>query len=396
MPVFIDLPEATVSSLHFQVAGWIATNSDEDEIGVFVNGREVPHAVLDRPALRLVPGLSHFGVAMGVVAHANLTNGDLQGDIAIAIRCGEEQTTRLVRWDEEVRGPLAFEESAAQAALREAARTWIEGRLRCPSCKADDSVLDVRGDALACRSCGSAFAQTTRALNMILPEMGLLSDVSPTSNVSSNPYTHDATLLIRETASAGGWVLDCGAGSRPERLPNVVNLEIVDYPCTDVLGIGESLPFKTGSFDAVVSLAVLEHVRDPFQCAREIMRVLKPGGVVRADVPFLQPSHGYPHHYYNMTKQGLENLFAGQGEILECKVPLHGQPILAVQWILSQYLLGLPPDARRDFARMTIGEAAALDPIHALTTGAPITRDLGPQAQEIIGCLNSILVRKTP
>jgi hypothetical protein len=26
-------------------------------------------------------------------------------------------------------------------------------------------------------------------------------------------------------------------------------------------------------------------------------------------VPFLQPLHGYPHHYYNMTGEGLRNLF---------------------------------------------------------------------------------------
>jgi 2-polyprenyl-3-methyl-5-hydroxy-6-metoxy-1,4-benzoquinol methylase len=38
------------------------------------------------------------------------------------------------------------------------------------------------------------------------------------------------------------------------------------------------LPFATGSFDAVLSLGVLEHVADPDSSLEEIRRVLEPGG----------------------------------------------------------------------------------------------------------------------
>ena len=38
------------------------------------------------------------------------------------------------------------------------------------------------------------------------------------------------------------------------------------------------LPFETGSFDAVLSLGVLEHVADPDGSLEEIKRVLEPGG----------------------------------------------------------------------------------------------------------------------
>ncbi len=390
MPVFIDSPSGSLSTGSFRVSGWAATEAGGDGVSVLVNGLAVPHALLERPSLRAIPALRGFASAFAVMADVVLGPEAAGRDVRVEIRCGLEAESRTVRWD----AAAPEDAEADERRLRDEARQWVEQRLRCPSCRTDGGVMERRGAALLCHSCGAEFAQPTRALNLILPDMGLSSDVSPTENVSSNPYTHDAVALIEATVAAGGWVLDCGAGRRPRRTPHVVNLEIVDYPSTDVLGVGESLPFQTDSFDAVLSLAVLEHVRDPFACAREIMRVLKPGGVVRADVPFLQPSHGYPHHYYNMTKQGLENLFAGIGRVLECKVPLHGQPILAVQWLLSQYLLGLPPGPREEFAAMTIGQAAAIDPLPFLTSGQPVVEALSPQAREIVGCLNSILVRK--
>jgi SAM-dependent methyltransferase len=131
--------------------------------------------------------------------------------------------------------------------------------------------------------------------------------VIDTDNVSSNAYDQDVRNLIAENAA--GLVLDCGAGRRDTYYSNVVNYEIVDYDTTDVIGVGEVFPFNDGAFEAVISVAVLEHVKDPFRCASEIARVLKPGGRLIAAVPFLQPPHGYPHHYYNMIHQGLRALF---------------------------------------------------------------------------------------
>jgi len=103
------------------------------------------------------------------------------------------------------------------------------------------------------------------------------------------------------------------AGLKSFSYPNVVNMEIVPYASTDAVGVGQSLPFPDDTFDAVLSIAVLEHVNDPFLCARELIRVLKPGGRLMCAVPFLQPEHGYPHHYFNMTRMGLAELFKGGG-----------------------------------------------------------------------------------
>jgi len=49
------------------------------------------------------------------------------------------------------------------------------------------------------------------------------------------------------------------------------------------VGVGEDLPYKDGSFDAVVCVDVLEHVSDLTQVAAEIARVMRPGGLFLYD-----------------------------------------------------------------------------------------------------------------
>ena len=179
-------------------------------------------------------------------------------------------------------------------------------------------------------------------------------NIVATDAVSSNNYGHEVLQLIEKYEE--GWILDCGAGRRDMYYDNVVNLEIVDYDTTDVLGVGEKLPFRDNVFDAVLSLSVLEHVKDPFLCAREIARVLKPGGTLICSVPFLQPYHGYPHHYYNMTSQGVENLFANHLEIDKVKVGEAELPIWSLTWILQSWVNGLVGEARESFLEMRIGD----------------------------------------
>ena len=183
--------------------------------------------------------------------------------------------------------------------------------------------------------------------------------LDPTDNVSAHQYDDRALALIE--SHRDGLVLDCGAGLRSTYYPNVVNYEIVDYDTTDVLGAAERLPFADESFDAVLSLNVLEHVKDPFGAAREIMRVMKPGAELMAVAPFLQPLHGYPHHYYNMTAQGLRNLFAG---LPHAETRIYGamHPIWALNWMLRSYGAALPPDQRNAFLAMTVAELSG-DPM---------------------------------
>ena len=175
--------------------------------------------------------------------------------------------------------------------------------------------------------------------------------------VSENGYDDETIGLIKQHKD--GLILDVGAGFRPIYYSNVVNLEVKDYPTTDVLGVGDRLPFKDDSFEGVISIAVLEHVKDPFLCAREIARVLKPGGWLKCCVPFLQPLHGYPHHYFNMTHEGLRTLFEPYLTIERQEVNPATHPVWAIAWQLRSWAEGLPPAARKSFLRLRVSDLIA-------------------------------------
>jgi SAM-dependent methyltransferase len=57
-----------------------------------------------------------------------------------------------------------------------------------------------------------------------------------------------------------------------------------EVPC-DMIGPDGKLPYPDGSFDIVCSLEVVEHVQDQFLYCREILRVLKPGGIAIISTP---------------------------------------------------------------------------------------------------------------
>lgn len=212
-----------------------------------------------------------------------------------------------------------------------------------------------------------------------------------TDAVSSNNY--DGHVLDLIDRHRDGLILDCGAGKRAVYYPNVVNFEIVAYESTDVRGVGEVLPFKANSFDAVVSIAVLEHVKDPFRCAKEIERVLKPGGDLICCVPFLQPYHGYPHHYYNMTHQGLRNLFSDSISVDRIDVYQSVLPIWSLTWIVQSWAAGLTGKTREDFLAMKMGDL--LNPPTSFLQ-APMVTELSSEKNHELASANVLFGSKRP
>ena len=85
---------------------------------------------------------------------------------------------------------------------------------------------------------------------------------------------------------------------------------VSDYS-PDIIGDIHDLPLEDDSIDAIICMAVLEHVENPFQAVREIRRVLKPDGYCFIYIPFLFYYHaekGYYKDFWRFTKDGVEEL----------------------------------------------------------------------------------------
>jgi len=122
------------------------------------------------------------------------------------------------------------------------------------------------------------------------------------------PWLYDGAMAILERLGLGPWRLwlaegasgrtldlGCGTGRNLPLLPAGARAVGVD-PCAQSLGRArrrapaallvqaraEALPFRDGAFDTVASGLVLCSVLDPPAAAAEMLRVLAPGGSVRA------------------------------------------------------------------------------------------------------------------
>ena len=98
-------------------------------------------------------------------------------------------------------------------------------------------------------------------------------------------------------------------------LMTAVDYKVLDPVSTyhpDIVGDIHKLPFENDSQDAIICVAVLEHIEDPAKACGEIYRVLKPGGYAFVYIPFLYYYHaerGYYHDYWRFTKDAAYLLF---------------------------------------------------------------------------------------
>lgn len=261
----------------------------------------------------------------------------------------------------------------------------------CPVCKGE---LERLPNGLHCASCRNVYAIEGNALDFLTEDMRRAYDVVEAEEISDWDYDQEVFDLMR--SRPGGIFLDCGAGLRRKFYADIVNFEITDYASTDVLGVAERLPFRAESFDGVICVAVLEHVKDPFGVARELQRVLKPGGFLYCAVPFLQPLHAFPHHYYNMTQDGLCNLFPDL-TIEQKWVPRSLHPMTAIKWILRRYYEGLPWSQQVRFMGMTMRDVMDLPDFQQWAHRRfAVIEKLKPEFWTELAAGNCVIARKPP
>lgn len=76
----------------------------------------------------------------------------------------------------------------------------------------------------------------------------------------------------------------------------------------DIVGDIHNLPFSNNTQDAILCLAVLEHVHNPIRAMEELYRVLKPGGKLLIYVPFLYYYHAHEGYYGDYWRFTIDTL----------------------------------------------------------------------------------------
>lgn len=149
-----------------------------------------------------------------------------------------------------------------------------------------------------------------------------------------SPVYSNGAPLRRFRAAAEGVILNIGSGNQL-RQPHTVNVDMMDYENVDIVCDIHYLPFQDNSIDAVMSLAVLEHVREPSRVLAEVHRVLKPGGAILSVIPFMQPFHASPHDYQRYTLPGIEYLHR-DFHLRESGV--YSGPVSGALWVVQECL----------------------------------------------------------
>jgi SAM-dependent methyltransferase len=251
-----------------------------------------------------------------------------------------------------------------------AKRARIRRIVVCPACLGR---LDDRRERLVCAACQTSYPCLGDVPLFLASPRDYVDRTSQTGR--TNRYTPRSLEIIRKNGERGGLVLDFGSGfpRDNEFFEHVVLQEILHLPCTDVVSTTPRLPFPDDTFDAIVSESVFEHVLDPFAAARELCRVLAPGGEIHVQTAFLQVYHRDPDHYFNMSLPAIEHLFAGLTR-LDSGVDRNQLASYTVRGILGAY---------RDFVRDR-ATRAAIDALLAL----PIEerdRELTPDQHVAVG-----------
>jgi SAM-dependent methyltransferase len=151
---------------------------------------------------------------------------------------------------------------------------------------------------------------------------------------------------------AGGALADLGCGKAPLlglyrnyctsiTLADWAN-SIHDNALLDlVIDMNEPMTqIASNSFDTIILSDVLEHIPEPRNLMGEIARILKPGGRLLLNVPFMYPVHEAPHDYYRYTRFALERFALQSGLHVIEVVPLGGWLELLGD-IISKFLMRL-------------------------------------------------------
>lgn len=273
--------------------------------------------------------------------------------------------------------------------------------LVCPRCHGD---LAWDASGASCASCDRAFGFAggiPKFHDLVLPttddaefqadqmfNRGLTGRVYNLGKriVNSAYKQRDPIFEELDATPVGSVVVELGSGNRRLR-DDIINVDVFPFPNVDVVADVAATPLRDSSVDLALLESLIEHVPEPHKVVAEVHRIVKPGGRVVCVVPFIFPYHGYPKHYCNFSRDGLEVLFKS---FSRCDVMTGTGPTSALTNLVSEYF-AIAVAGENNKLRYTVAKGVSLLPIFYLK----YLDRLWPQARSsrLAGTLCAIAVK---
>ena len=237
--------------------------------------------------------------------------------------------------------------------------------LQCPQCQGEKLSIEDTSLELLCNACAKRYPLNHNRPVLLHPDNKIFCEddyrqaalpplkikargfqrfiPSPSINLASNGVLARVRNLLEDKSSVT--VLVVGGGRQRSLLDVTLGASkavrlvysVIDVGAdVDLFCDGHDLPFIDGIFYAVITTAVLEHVLDPKRVATEIYRVLKVGGLLYSELPFMQQVHDGAYDFTRYTLSGHRRLFNNFEELESGMV---AGPATAVVWAIENFVL---------------------------------------------------------
>ena len=146
---------------------------------------------------------------------------------------------------------------------------------------------------------------------------------------------------------AKGNLLDVGCGDKPflhvfdGKIEKYVGIEMQSTRHInkeiDAFASGEHIPFKSNTFNTILTTSVLEHVKEPQKMFNEMHRILNKNSYLILTTPCQYGLHEQPHDYFRYTKYSLRMLAEKSGFKVVYIMPIGGMLVIITQ-LISKYI----------------------------------------------------------
>jgi ubiquinone/menaquinone biosynthesis C-methylase UbiE len=220
---------------------------------------------------------------------------------------------------------------------------FIETLSQYPKCQSSQLIFD--DHQIICKNCSSEFAiinnkpvfiredneifspsfYTNAVTNYSSKEKkNIFSKIVPSPSIAFNHAERIQNFAQTLKKFTPAYVLVVGGGNQKRDLDRLMseysNIKLI-YSDVDVNADvdlfcdAHDLPFQDQVFHGIITTAVLEHVLYPEKVVSEMHRVLKDGGVIYSEIPFMQQVHEGAYDFTRYTLSGHRRLFNYFSEI---------------------------------------------------------------------------------